>query len=86
MLLNYHVISTTKFLAFIYLFFTAIVVEGIVPKANYRTPKNIIFSTQGGGSSHHMWVLELLEEMHNRGHSVSLYTKVNKMYGKRLKV
>jgi hypothetical protein len=48
----------------------------IIPTPNYRTPKNIVFSTQGGGSSHHMWVLEILKEMHHRGHNVSFFSRV----------
>lgn len=48
-----------------------------IPKSNYRVPKNIAFASVGGGSSHHMWVFEILKEMHNRGHNVSFYSKVN---------
>lgn len=54
--------------------------EIIIPNAEYRSPKNIAFSTVGGGSSHHIWVFEILKEMHNRGHSISFYSKVKKKF------
>jgi hypothetical protein len=50
----------------------------LTPKADYFTPKSIAFCAQGGGSSHHFWVLEMLKELHGRGHNVSLHTAVNK--------
>jgi hypothetical protein len=51
--------------------------ERIVPMPSFREPKNVLFSTIGGGSSHHMWVFEILKEMNNRGHKVSFYSKVS---------
>ncbi|KAI8887918.1 glycosyltransferase family 1 protein [Backusella circina FSU 941] len=55
----------------------------LTPKADYFTPKNIAFCTQGGGSSHHFWVLEMLKELHSRGHNVSLHTTGDQMvFGK----
>ncbi|KAI8888941.1 glycosyltransferase family 1 protein [Backusella circina FSU 941] len=41
---------------------------------NFRTFKNVFFITQGGGTSHHLWVFEILEELHTRGHNVSFYS------------
>jgi hypothetical protein len=76
MLLNNHFILASKLLVFVLMLLTA--VEGIVPKPSFRSPKNIAFATLGGGSSHHIWVLELLEELHRRGHSVSFHSKVSK--------
>ncbi|KAI9339248.1 hypothetical protein BD770DRAFT_448208 [Pilaira anomala] len=40
-------------------------------------PKNIAFVSVGGGSSHHMWVFEILKEMHHRGHNISFYSKTD---------
>jgi hypothetical protein len=50
--------------------------ERILPLPSFRKPKNIVFSTIGGGSSYHMWVFEILKEMNNRGHKVSFYSRV----------
>ncbi|KAI9266352.1 hypothetical protein EDC94DRAFT_603488 [Helicostylum pulchrum] len=46
-----------------------------VPTPNFSTPKNIAFASSGGGSSHHMWVFEILKEMHSRGHSISFFSR-----------
>ncbi|CAO3700081.1 hypothetical protein G6F70_001031 [Rhizopus microsporus] len=43
--------------------------------ANFREPKNILFACNIGGSSHIVWVLEILEELAARGHHVSFYTR-----------
>lgn len=43
---------------------------------NFRTSKNILFSCMYGGSSHVNWVLTILEELSNRGHSTFFQTKV----------
>lgn len=45
--------------------------------ANFREPKNILFACNIGGSSHIVWVLEILEELAARGHHVSFYTRVS---------
>ena len=38
---------------------------------DFRTsPKNILFSSVTGGASHNLWVLRVLDQLHNRGHSV----------------
>jgi hypothetical protein len=50
--------------------------EQTMPFLTFRKPRNIIFSTIGGGSSHHMWVFEILKEMDKRGHNVSFYSRV----------
>lgn len=42
---------------------------------NFRTSKNILFSCMYGGSSHVNWVLTILEELSNRGHSTFFQTK-----------
>ncbi|GAA5813725.1 hypothetical protein MFLAVUS_007212 [Mucor flavus] len=54
--------------------------DAVIPKSNYRVPKNIAFASVGGGSSHHMWVFEILKEMHNRGHNVSFYSKSDQIH------
>ncbi|KAI8341142.1 hypothetical protein BC941DRAFT_391151 [Chlamydoabsidia padenii] len=40
-----------------------------------RTPKKIGFGAVGGGSSHYMWVMEILQELHTRGYTSTLYTR-----------
>lgn len=62
-------------LLFLCLLWTLVSSE-IVPTPHYRTPKNIAFSSQGGGSSHHIWVMEILKEMNHRGHNVSFFSRV----------
>ncbi|KAI8085506.1 hypothetical protein BDF21DRAFT_359667 [Thamnidium elegans] len=57
-----------------------VLADVIIPKSNYRSPKNIAFASIGGGSSHHMWVFEILKEMHNRGHNVSFYSKSDQIH------
>lgn len=44
---------------------------------DFRTPKNIMFSCMYGGSSHMSWVLSILHELSNRGHSLHFLTRVN---------
>jgi hypothetical protein len=43
---------------------------------NFRESKNIMFSCMYGGSSHVVWVLSILEELSNRGHSTFFITRV----------
>lgn len=43
---------------------------------DFRTPKNIMFSCMYGGSSHMSWVLSILDELSNRGHSPHFLTRV----------
>lgn len=43
---------------------------------NYRERKNIMFSAMFGGSSHIVWVLEILEQLSSRGHSTFYVTRV----------
>ncbi|KAG1193194.1 hypothetical protein G6F70_009104 [Rhizopus microsporus] len=43
--------------------------------ANFREPKNILFACSIGGSSHVIWVLEILEELAARGHHTTFYTR-----------
>ncbi|PHZ09855.1 uncharacterized protein RHIMIDRAFT_239974 [Rhizopus microsporus ATCC 52813] len=43
--------------------------------ANFRELKNNLFACNVGGSSHIVWVLEILEELAVRGHYVSFYTR-----------
>lgn len=50
--------------------------DEIVPVPNYRVSKNIAFGSMGGGSSHHLWVLDILEEMYTRGHQIHFYSRV----------
>ncbi|KAI8887025.1 glycosyltransferase family 1 protein [Backusella circina FSU 941] len=55
----------------------------LIPRTDFFTPKNIIFCTQGAGSSHHFWVLEMMKELHSRGHNVSFHTAGDQMvFGK----
>lgn len=54
--------------------------EVVVPVPNYRNPKNIAFGSLGGGSSHQLWVYEILEEMHNRGHQIHAYSRADQLF------
>lgn len=40
------------------------------------TSKNILFAAIGGGASHNLWVLRILDQLHNRGHKVFFSTTV----------
>ncbi|KAI8996804.1 hypothetical protein BDB01DRAFT_712946 [Pilobolus umbonatus] len=42
---------------------------------NFRQPKNIMFTSFCGGSSHVTWVLQILNELHNRGHNITYVAK-----------
>jgi hypothetical protein len=42
----------------------------------FRQPKNILFGSVGGGSSHINWVLSILDELANRGHNITFVTHV----------
>jgi hypothetical protein len=46
-------------------------------KESFREPKNILFGSVGGGSSHINWVLNILEELANRGHNITFVTHVS---------
>ncbi|CAO3703700.1 unnamed protein product [Rhizopus stolonifer] len=50
-------------------------VYALVPNVDFRSPKHIVFSTVGGGSSHNVWVLEILKELHSRNHTVSYFSR-----------
>lgn len=41
-----------------------------------REPKNIMFSAMMGGSSHVLWVLSIVQELVERGHNATFYTRV----------
>lgn len=43
---------------------------------SFRQPKNILFGSVGGGSSHINWVLSILDELANRGHNITFVTHV----------
>jgi hypothetical protein len=43
---------------------------------DFREPKNIMFSVMMGGSSHAVWVLSILQELIERGHNATFYTRV----------
>lgn len=45
---------------------------------SFREPKNILFGSVGGGSSHINWVLSILEELAARGHNITFVTHVRK--------
>jgi mevalonate pyrophosphate decarboxylase len=47
---------------------------------NFREPKNIMFSAMMGGSSHVVWVLSILQELTERGHDVTFYTRVESKF------
>jgi hypothetical protein len=47
---------------------------------DYHVPKNIVFSSSQGGSSHVVWVLSILEELAARGHHTTFYTRVIFLY------
>ncbi|KAI8878504.1 glycosyltransferase family 1 protein [Backusella circina FSU 941] len=42
---------------------------------SYNEPKNIGFAGFVGGSSHYTWVLTILDELKDRGHNVTFFTK-----------
>jgi hypothetical protein len=44
---------------------------------NYADPRNIMFISMHGGSSHVTWVFSFLDELSNRGHSITYVTRVN---------
>jgi hypothetical protein len=65
----------------------AIASIGLVFKAHafqlqdtFREPKNIMFGSAGGGSSHINWVLSILEELANRGHNITFVTHVSENF------
>ncbi|KAI9467873.1 MAG: hypothetical protein EXX96DRAFT_502396 [Benjaminiella poitrasii] len=41
---------------------------------SFREPKNIMFSSNFGGSSHVTWVLSIMDELYNRGHNITFVT------------
>lgn len=49
----------------------------VIPFSHYKSSKNIAFGAFGGGRSHLMWVFEILEEAHTRGHQVYFYSRVS---------
>jgi hypothetical protein len=51
--------------------------EWTAPILDARSPKNIGFGAVGGGSSHYLWVMEILQELTSRGHVSTLYTRVS---------
>lgn len=52
------------------------VCASLVPKVDFRFQKHIVFSSVGGGSSHNVWMLEVLKELHSRNHTVSFFSRV----------
>lgn len=44
---------------------------------SFRQPKNILFGSVGGGSTHINWVLHVLDELANRGHNITFVTHVS---------
>lgn len=49
--------------------------------AKFRTtPKNILFSSAGGGASHNSWVIRILDQLHKRGHNVFYASTVSIHY------
>ena len=38
------------------------------------SPKNIMFGVSMGGSSHHSWVMRVLDELDRRGHKITYAT------------
>ncbi|KAJ8654843.1 hypothetical protein O0I10_009567 [Lichtheimia ornata] len=45
------------------------------PSSYFRgTPKNVLFGVTAGGSSHHSWVMRVLDELVRRGHNVTYAT------------
>ncbi|KAG1461069.1 hypothetical protein G6F56_005807 [Rhizopus delemar] len=51
------------------------VCASLVPKVDFRFQKHIVFSSVGGGSSHNVWMLEVLKELHSRNHTVSFFSR-----------
>ncbi|KAG1151654.1 hypothetical protein G6F38_001119 [Rhizopus arrhizus] len=47
----------------------------LVPQTDFRTPKHIAFASVGGGSSHNVWILKILEELHSRNHTVTFLSR-----------
>lgn len=55
------------------------------PSSYFRgTPKNVLFGVTAGGSSHHSWVMRVLDELVRRGHNVTYATTVSTMMVKSL--
>jgi UDP:flavonoid glycosyltransferase YjiC (YdhE family) len=50
--------------------------QGFSLDQTFREPKNILFGTMGGGSSHINWVLSILDELSTRGHNITFVTHV----------
>lgn len=49
--------------------------------ADFRTtPKNILFSSVGGGASHNSWIIRILDQLHKRGHNVFFASTVSIHY------
>ncbi|CAO3629165.1 unnamed protein product [Mucor fragilis] len=49
---------------------------------SFRQPKNILFGSVGGGSTHINWVLSILDALADRGHNVTFVTHDNEVkYG-----
>ena len=44
---------------------------------SFRQPKNILFGSVGGGSTHINWVLFILDELADRGHNITFVTHVS---------
>jgi hypothetical protein len=43
----------------------------------FREPKNIAFAGGLSGSSHYTWVLSIMNELAERGHNTTFFTKVS---------
>ncbi|KAL9536714.1 hypothetical protein MBANPS3_012426 [Mucor bainieri] len=50
----------------------------------FREPKNILFSSSFGGSSHVNWVLTILDELSQRGHNITFVTTATTAYWRQL--
>lgn len=44
---------------------------------NYEEPKNIMFASMFGGSTHVTWMLSILDELSKRGHNITIVTRVS---------
>lgn len=51
------------------------IMQELDPLTHFQsTPKNIMFGANMGGSSHHSWVMRVLDELDRRGHKITYAT------------
>ncbi|KAJ8654836.1 hypothetical protein O0I10_009560 [Lichtheimia ornata] len=56
------------------------IMQELDPLTHFQsTPKNIMFGANMGGSSHHSWVMRVLDELDRRGHKITYATTKNNL-------